>query len=228
MTYLIKEIPYNERPRERLKNYGVKSLSDTELLSILLRTGNKNKSVKDLSYELLNKINIHDLGNISYQSLKNFNGIGEVKAMTIIAALEFSKRVYSQKDKITRIKTGEDVYKLVKEELENELQEKFMVLYLDNRHYLIDKQTIFIGTVNSSQIYPRDVFREAVKLNSSNIIIIHNHPAGSLKPSKEDIFLTNQFIRIGKIIGIPVIDHLIISINGYYSFLEKNGDLFAN
>ena len=227
MTYLIKEIPLNERPRERLKNYGVNSLSNIELLSILLRTGNKNKSVKDLSCELLKKINIHELGNISYQTLKNINGIGEVKAMTIVAALELSKRVYSKKDNIIHIKTAIDVYSLVKEELENELQEKFLVLYLDNRHQLIDKKTIFIGTVNSSQIHSRDVFREAVKLNASSLIIIHNHPAGSLKPSKEDIFLTNQFIRIGKIMGIPVIDHLIISINGYYSFLEKNGDLFA-
>ena len=223
---MIKDIPVADRPRERLKKCGVTALSNEELLSILLRTGTKNKSVMEISYQLLKDNDIHDLANISYHGLKNTLGIGDVKAMTIAAALEFAKRVFSKNDSVHQIRNSEDVFNCVKDEMIDELQEKFVVLFLDNRKQLITKKTIFIGTVNGSRVHPRDVFREAVKCNSCSIILVHNHPAGSLYPSGSDLYLTNQFIKIGRLMEINVLDHLIVSKNGYYSFLEKNGDLF--
>ena len=225
--YFIKDLPIEERPRERLKKYGVKALSNEELISILIRTGSKTKSVKELSYELLKNIKLHDLNNTDYQTIKNIDGIGEVKAMTIVSAIELTKRILNKGNTKVQIKTSYDVYNIVKEDMENELQEKLLVLYLDNRKHLIEKKIMFIGTVNQSRVHPRDIFREAVKLNSSSVIVVHNHPGGSILPSKEDVFLTNNLIKIGKLMEISVIDHLIIGQEGYYSFLEKNGDMFA-
>ena len=227
MSYLIKELPISERPRERFKKYGVEALSNEELLSILLRTGTSNKSVKDLSIDILNNIDINELVNYDFNTLKSIKGVGEVKAITIISAIEFGKRALSKKDLVKQIRNGDDVYYLVKDDLENSLQEKFLVVYLDTKKYVISKKVIFVGTVNSSSITPRDVFREAVKLNSVSMILVHNHPAGSITPSYEDIYLTNEFIKLGRMMGISVIDHLIIGKNNYYSFRESNGDLFV-
>ncbi len=227
MSYLIKEIPEGERPRERFKKFGVQALSNEELLSILLRTGSQSKSVKDLSIDILNNIDIHDLNNIDYTALKNIKGIGEVKAITILTAIEFGKRVLSRSDLIFQIRTGEDVYNLIKDEMENELQEKFMAIYLDVKNNVILKKVIFIGTVNNSNVTARDVFREGVKSNATSMIIAHNHPAGSIVPSKDDIYLTKEFIKLGRMMGISVIDHIIIGKNNYYSFRESIGDLFA-
>ena len=227
MSYMIKEMPNDLKPRERFKNGGVESLSNEELLSILIRCGSKNKSVKDVSTELLKLIDIHDLVNVNYNVLKNIKGIGEVKAITILCAIEFGKRVLSKKDLINQITNSYDVYLLVKDEMTNQLQEKLLAIFLDNRKYIIMKKVIFIGTVNESGIYLRDVFREAVKCNACSFILVHNHPAGSVNPSMQDVYMTNSFIKMGKILGIYLLDHLIIGNDNYYSFKERNGDLFA-
>ena len=226
MSYLIKEMPDAERPRERFKKYGVKALSNEELLSILLRTGTSMKSVKDVSLDILKKYSINDLENINFNVLKSIKGVGEVKAITILSAIEFGRRVISKKDLIFQIKNGDDLYNLVKDEMVNLLQEKFMAVYLDTKNMVIEKKVIFVGTVNSSSVTPRDVFREAVKLNSARMILVHNHPAGSVNPSYEDVYLTNEFIKLGNMMGISVIDHIIIGNNRYYSLRENNGDLF--
>lgn len=227
MSYLIKEMNDDERPRERFKKYGVEALSNTELLSILMRCGTKSKSVMEVSSDLLKIYNMNDFSNINYNVLKDIKGIGEVKAMTLISAIEFGKRVLNKVDLNKQIRCSNDVYELVKSDLENELQEKLLVIFLNTRRYVIDKKIIFIGTVNSSVVHARDVFREAVKCNAVSLILVHNHPAGSIKPSYQDMEMTNKFISIGKLMDIDVIDHLIIGKNSYYSFLESNGDLFA-
>ena len=227
MSYLIKEMNDDERPRERFKKYGVEALSNTELLSILMRCGTKSKSVMEVSSDLLKIYNMNDFSNINYNVLKDIKGIGEVKAMTLISAIEFGKRVLNKVDLNKQIRCSNDVYELVKSDLENELQEKLLVIFLNTRKYVIDKKIIFIGTVNSSVVHARDVFREAVKCNAVCLILVHNHPAGSIKPSYQDMEMTNQFISIGRLMDIDVIDHLIIGKNSYYSFLESNGDLFA-
>ena len=227
MSHLIKELPIEERPRERFIKYGPKSLSNEELISILIRCGSKDKSVKDVSYDLLKQINIHELASVNYKVLSNVKGIGPVKAITILSALELGKRALSKEDNIKQIRNSDDIYYYVKDDLENELQEKFVAIFLDTKKHIISKKTIFIGTVNQSNVYLRDVFREAVKNNAVSMIIVHNHPAGSIKPSLQDNYITNEFIKVGKLINIPIIDHIIIGKNNYYSYLEKNGDLFA-
>ena len=138
-----KELPISERPRERFKKYGVGALSNEELLSILLRTGTSSKSVKDLSLDILRKININDLVNYDFNTLKDIKGVGEVKAITILSAIEFGKRALSKKDLIKQIKTGDDVFYLVKDEMENSLQEKFLVICLDAKKFVISKKVIF-------------------------------------------------------------------------------------
>ncbi len=223
---MIRELPKEELPRERLMKYGVKALSNEELLSIILRIGTKNKSVKELSSDILKKYKINDLSNISYSVLASIKGIGSVKAVTLLAALELGKRVYLDSDNTYYIRSSEDVYKYVRYEMEDCLQEKFMVICLDTRKKIILSKVLFIGTVDSSNIYARDIFREGVKSNASSMILVHNHPAGSVIPSKEDVYLTNNLIRIGKILGIKIIDHIIIGNNSYYSFLEDYRDLF--
>lgn len=226
MSYMIKEMPEDLRPRERFKKYGVESLSNEELLSILIRCGSKNKSVKDVSIDLLKEVNINDLVNINYNTLKKIKGIGEVKAITIISAIEFGKRALSKRDSIIKIRNSDDIYNLVKDDMSNLLQEKLMALYLDTKNKVIDKKIIFIGTVNASNIYLRDVFRDAVKCNATNFILVHNHPAGSSNPSMEDVYMTNTFIKMGRTMDIKLLDHLIIGNGCYYSFREMNGDLF--
>lgn len=225
---MIREMPDDLKPRERFKKFGVHALSNDELLSILMRCGSKEKSVKELSLELLKLINLNEFRHVDFNYLKSIKGIGEVKAMTLISAIEFGRRVMSNRDSILNISSSADVYEVVKDELEGELQEKLLVLYLDNRKNLILKKVLFIGTVNASSVYPRDVFREAVKCNAVGIILVHNHPAGSVNPSYQDVCMTNQFIRIGKLMEISVVDHLIIGFGSYYSFRESNGDLFEN
>lgn len=196
------------------------------MLSILLRTGTKNVSVKELSISLLKEIDLYDLENLNYKTLGRIKGIGEVKAITILSAIELGKRVLSKDSEVKRIKTGDDVYYLVKKDLENELQEKFLVLYLDTRNYLIMKKILFMGTVNHSLITARDIFREGVKNNAARMILVHNHPAGSVNPSYDDIYMTNNLVKLGKMMEIVVLDHIIVGKESYYSFRENNKDIF--
>ena len=226
MSYLIREMNEEERPRERFKKYGVEALSNEELLSVLMRTGTKDRSVKELSLDLLKEINIHDFAKMNYNALKKIKGIGEVKAITILCAIEFGKRVLSKSNLAKQIKCGDDVFNLVKEELCYEIQEKFMAIFLDTRWNVIDKKILFVGTVNNSSITPRDVFREAVRCNAAGLILVHNHPAGSVDPSYDDIYLTNEFIRLGKMMGISVLDHVIVGRDKYLSIRSNNGEFF--
>lgn len=226
MSYLIKDLPSNEKPRERLMLYGVEALSNEELLSILLRCGTKNKSVKELSFDILRSYDVHDLANINYKTLAAIKGVGIAKSLSILAALELGKRSISKSSLVLKIRSSLDVYDLVRYDMKNELQEKMICLYLNNRKELIQKKILFIGTVNQSNVYPRDIFREAVKNNASFLILVHNHPGGSIVPSYQDTIMTNEMIKIGRLMGIFVLDHLIIGREGFYSYLEKQGELF--
>ncbi len=226
MSYLIKDLPDSEKPRERFIKYGVESLSNVELISILLRTGTKNKSVKDLSIELLNEIPFYDLAHIHYYALKDIKGIGSVKAITLLSAIELGRRVNSRSDSIIHIKNSNDLFYYVKEDMENKLQERFMAVYLNHKACVIEKKILFLGTVNYSMVVSRDVFREAVKCNATAILLVHNHPGGSVHPSLEDIQTTKKLIQIGKILEIPVMEHIIVGNNKYYSFKENMGDIF--
>lgn len=222
---LIKDIPKLERPRERFKAYGKENVSNEELLSIILNTGVRNKSVKELSNVILSKINdISDLKNMTLNNLKKINGIGEVKAIKLLAAIELGKRVYSMNNMHNiKMDSPDKIYEYIKGEVEDEKQEHFYALYLDSKKNLIDKKLLFIGTLNRSIVHPREIFKYAYLLSASSIICVHNHPSGDTIPSKEDILLTKNLVEIGKMQGINVVDHIIVG-NNYYSFFE-NGDI---
>ena len=219
---MIKDIPLSERPRERLLKYGKESLSNEELLSIILKTGTKNYSVKELSNHILKNFkNIKEMKYITINKLTEINGIGEVKAIELLAALELGKRVYytEQKEKVF-LNSSKKIYEYFKNIFIEEYQECFYALYLDTKSKLISYKLLFKGTINSSCVHPREVFKNAFLESAYSIIVIHNHPSGDPAPSNEDIKVTETLMQIGKIMAIPVVDHIIIGNNQYYSFYE--------
>ena len=221
---LIKDIPILDRPRERFIKLGVNYLSNEELLSIVLKTGVKGHSVKDLSNNILKEIkDITDLKDISLNKLISINGIGKVKAITLLSAIELGRRVYSNKDNINiKLNNSKEIYNFIKDKLIYIKQEYFYCIYLDNNNRLIENKLLFIGTLNKSNVHPREIFKYAYINNSNKIVLIHNHPSNNVLPSKEDILLTKNITDIGKIQDIHVIDHLIIGNNNYYSFYDNN------
>lgn len=224
MNLKIKEMPKEERPRERLMCYGVEKLSNEELLAILLKTGTKEMSAKVLaSYILRETDGVSGFQHCSYQTLSRMKGVGNAKACTIFAAIELGKRVL-QKDPIL-FQKFEDAYQVASyywDKLGNLKQEYFICVYLDVTKKLIHEKVLFIGTLNRSLVHPREVFKEAYRVSASSIICIHNHPSGEVLPSKEDIVFTAQLVKVGKMLGIEVIDHIIIGNEKYYSFFENN------
>ena len=220
--YKIKEIPEEERPRERLKRVGVENLTNKELLSIILKTGLKNKNVNELSLEILKKYKLEELKNISYNELLKIKGVGEVKAIEVIASIEFGKRIFLQKNEYKKLENPFMIWKDARYYLEGKKQEYFYCYYFNTKQELIERKLIFIGTINSSITHTREIFKEAYKVSASSIVCLHNHPSNDTTPSKEDERFTKALIETGNIQGIPVIDHIIVGDNSYYSFYEEN------
>ena len=225
----IKDLPVTERPRERLINYGVEALSNEELLAILLKTGTKNKSVKELADEVLCKINsLSNLEMININTFNNIVGLGKVKTIELMATIELGKRIFLKKEiKKTNYNNPDDIYRENKYLFSGKKQEYFYCLYLDSKNNLIERKLLFIGTINRSIVHPREIFKEAYLSSASSIICLHNHPSDDVKPSMEDIRLTKSLIEIGKLQGIIICDHLIIGDNNYYSFYKERTNLFT-
>ena len=220
----IKDLPMLERPIERLINNGVEAISNEELLAIILNSGTKEKSVKELSSEILSKYDIHKLKEITLENITKIKGIGKKKAASLLACIELSKRMNKKIDTINdiRITNSNIVYDYFKDILGDKKQEYFYCLYLDNSKKVIKNKMLFLGTLNYSTVHPREIFKEAYLVNATSIICIHNHPTGNITPSKNDIELTNNLVKIGMLLGIKIDDHIIISKNNYYSFFENN------
>lgn len=220
----IKDLPMMDRPIERLLNSGVETLNNEELLSIILKTGTKEKSVKELSLEILKEHDIHALKDINIEELSKIKGIGKTKAATLIASIELGKRMNRTIDTLNDIKIDNSlkVFEYFKEILKDKNQEYFYCLYLNNRKKVIKNKLLFIGTLNYSTVHPREIFKEAYLVGATSIICIHNHPTGNISPSKNDIELTNNLVKAGMLLGIKIDDHLIIGKNKYYSFFENN------
>ena len=219
----IKEIPTNDRPRERLINSGAKSLSNEELLSIILNSGTKNISVKNLSSLILSKAgSLNDIKKLNYHDLISINGVGNVKACIVLALCELCNRMNSTIDSFNGVKLNDPckVFEFYKFKI-NRYQEEFYTIYLDAKKRVIKDKLLFIGTVNHSLVHPRDIFKEAYSLNAAFIICVHNHPSGDVNPSADDIKLTNRIIEVGRLMGIKLVDHVIVSEKSYYSFLEN-------
>lgn len=221
MKYLIKDMPINERPRERLLKQGIKALSNVELLALLLKTGNKGVSVIELSQRILYKLNKpSDLLNMTVEELMTIEGIGIAKASTLVAALELFKRITDDVYEIPEYITNtSDVYYLLARELEDLESEKFYCLYLDIKNKLIAKKRLFVGGLTASVVSPRDIFKHAIRLNSPKVVFVHNHPSGNPYPSKADISTTEKLIEGGNLLGINVIDHIVIGKNNCFSII---------
>lgn len=224
--YKMKDIPSSERPRERLKEVGSNNLTDKELLAIILRTGTKNYSATDLAIEILKRYNVQQLHDITINKLTKIKGIGEVKAIELLATIELGKRIFVKKNhKLTKLTSPKLIWEDSKHLFINLKQEYFYCLYLNNRQELLERKLLFMGTINQSITHPREIFKEAYRLSASGIICMHNHPSGDLTPSKADISFTEKLVRIGNIQGIPILDHIIIGEDEYYSFYENSNIL---
>lgn len=225
MNVKIKDIPVNDRPRERMIMVGPTNISNEELLAILLKTGTIDSSAKTVATNILKQIgDIRNLQTLNLEQLKKINGIGTAKACVILAAVELSRRINTSVDNINNLKINSTdlVFKYYHNILSNKKQEYFYCIFLDNKKTVIADKNLFIGTLSGSVVHPREIFKEAVINSASSIICVHNHPSGNVTPSLEDKTLTKRIVYLGQVMGIPVIDHIIIGKNNYYSFYENN------
>lgn len=220
---MIKEMNKEERPRERLIKYGVSSLSNEELIAIIIRTGTKGESANDLSKKVLNVFeSISDLRKLDINMLSKIKGIGKVKTIELISALELGRRVYSDYlIKKEKIRHGEDIYNIFKDIIKDNTQEQFYTMYLDIKKNVLGIKLLFIGTVNNSTVHPREIFKYAYLYSASYIVCVHNHPTGDSTPSDVDKILTNTLLEIGNLQKIPILDHIILGNNNYFSFYEE-------
>lgn len=215
-----------ERPREKLSRLGPEGLKDKELLALLLRTGFKGKNVSVLADEILAKFPLNELLKLSYKELSNIKGVGKSKAAGIIAGYELAKRSISKSDCVI-ISKPQDVLNQI-HDIRTKQKEHFVVLYMNARNELIHKEFISMGILNASIVHPREVFAPAIKHLSSSIILTHNHPSGDTTPSDDDCKLTKRLIEAGKLLGIEVLDHIIVSEKEHFSFSSSKNSLFES
>jgi len=221
--YKIKDMPLTDRPRERLVILGAKSLSTYELIAILFRFGYQDKSAIDLAKALISKLeNLGDLRNKTVNEISKIKGVGETKAISLLAAIELGDRVLNFHKEKLQIASPYDVFEYLKYDMMNLEQEVLVALYLDVKTNLIAKKQIFLGSLNQSLIHPREVFKYAVKYSAYSVILVHNHPSGDPEPSKQDIQVTKTFIEAGKLLQIEILDHVIIAGNQYLTIKEYN------
>jgi DNA repair protein RadC len=224
-SFTVHDLPLSERPRERLFKLGSEALSVQEILALILGRGIKGESVMVTSQKLLSRFgNLKGVADASVEELTQMKGIGPAKAAQIKAALELSKRLEADVGEKPQpiLKSPEDVAAVVKSKLKGKKREHFWVLCLDTRNRLINDKLVSIGSLDTSIVHPREVFKEAVSSSAASVIFVHNHPSGDPEPSKEDIELTKRLVQAGEIIGIDVLDHIIVCDKSYLSLKAKN------
>ena len=220
----IKEIPLNDRPREKMAANGAAVLTDAELIAILLRTGTAEKSAIDIASEMTADGGLYKrlAGITRLNELTNIKGLGQAKAATVLAALEIGRRIASAKpiEKI-HLSCPQDVADFLMPRLRYAAKEQFVVILLNNKNKVIGTEVVSEGSLSSSIVHPREVYAPAILHHAAAIMVAHNHPSGDPKPSTEDTEVTRMLARSGKVLGIPMIDHVIIGDGNYYSFLEN-------
>lgn len=210
-----------QRPREKALRNGLDSLSDLELVALILQSGNKNRSVFEIASDVLKESEgLSKLMQMHVNTLMQIQGIREVKALQLLASVELSKRVYRSKAYHASILKPKDVIDWFEREYGTLQQECFIALYLDTKSKMISHRVLFKGTLNESTVHPREVFREAFLQNAHAVLIAHNHPSGDCKPSQADIDVTFQMVQVASMMGVFLIDHIIVGKDRYYSFKE--------
>ena len=217
----IKDISVENRPRERLEKQGPSVLSDAELLAVILKTGNKDENVIDMSNRLISKYGVDKLSNCSLTELQEIKGIGNAKASQIIALFEFNKRHNISKQNGKPIKTAKDVFEYCSPKLSNLDREQFIILHLDAKNRIIKDDVVSIGALTGTIAHPREVFKSAIKESAHSVILVHNHPSGDPTPSNEDLKMTERLFEAGEILGIKVLDHVIVGRHEWFSIVNK-------
>ncbi len=220
---MIRDLPLDERPREKLQAIGPEGLSNAELIAILLRTGNARESALHLAERIISKSGgLRSLPDLTLEELQSFNGIGPAKAVQIKAALELSKRIATTlNNNEIAVTSPRHVADLFMEELRYKKKEYFKLIILNTKNKVISREEISVGSLNASIVHPREIFTVPIKKSASSIILVHNHPSGDPTPSKEDLSVTRRLVDAGNILGIEVKDHIIIGDGCYLSFKEK-------
>lgn len=220
----IQIIPQEGRPRERLEKYRPKALAEHELLAIILRTGTRGKNVVNLSFDVLNEVeDLYNFRHVSMQELMKIPGIGRIKAIEILAAIEFGGRIArAPQVKEGTVMSSSWVGEYLVQEMSGLVQEHVVALYLNTKNEIIKNDTIFVGSLNTSVAHPREIFKGAVRYSAARIILAHNHPSGNTEPSEADFAFTRRVVDAGEMMGIEVIDHFIIGEKDYLS-LRENG-----
>jgi len=213
----LRDLHKDDKPREKLVAKGVEALKNEELLAILLGSGIQGKDVRKLSKEIVAMMD-DGFDKLSLRRLCDIHGLGIAKASQILASIELSKRYLIRSN--TRITDAKDVYAELKS-FANKAQEYFLTITLDGASHIINTRTVFIGTLNQSLVHPREVFADAIADRAAGIIIAHNHPSGTLEASRADISITQRLKGVSKLVGIELLDHVILSKHGYYSFSDE-------
>lgn len=224
MKKTIKDWSEQDKPREKLMLNGINSLSDAELIAILIGSGSKDMSAVDLTRHILldNKSNLNNLGKLSINDLIKYKGIGEAKAITIVAALELGKRrAQSAVVELTKITDPESVFKYMYHILGDLLHEEFWVVFLNQSNKIISRYKIGQGGINSTVVDIRIIMKMAIEKSAVGVILVHNHPSGNLQPSDQDISITNKIIEAGNVLNINILDHLIIADKRFLSFKNE-------
>ena len=222
-NFTIKEIPMEDRPRERLIKYGPEVLSNSELLAILIRTGTKSESAIKIAQKMVGTTEgLQFVSTSTVQELSQIKGIGNAKASQIKAAVELGRRLRNFRiDHKIKINKPQDAVEILMEDMRYLKKEHLRVVFLNTKNIVIDVKDLSIGSLSTSVVHPREIFSEAIRKSSSSIIVCHNHPSGDPTPSQEDINITRRLFEVGKLIGIDLLDHLIIGDGNYVSLKEK-------
>ncbi len=222
-TYTVRDLPIEERPRERLQKVGVDNLSTQELLALIIEKGGKGQSVLIVAQNLLAHFdNLQNIKNASLEELKKVKGIGFATACKIQAAFKLGEKAELHITKFgEKIENPEVVFNILRNEIGNKKKESFYILSLTTRNNLISVDKVSTGTLSASLAHPREVFLPAIKNSASTVIIVHNHPSEDTQPSEDDLNITKRLKEAGKILGIDVVDHIIVSRTNYFSFKDK-------
>ena len=214
----IREMPVEERPRERLDSLGPEGVADMELLCIIIGSGSQQRPVQDIAQDILGMIDRRKTGPVTVQDLKDIPGLGPAKAARICACLELGRRYSFSRSRSCR--NPASIFELIRH-YGDRLQEHFLVIMLNGAHELMGVNVVSIGLINRSLCHPREVFAEALKSRATAVVLAHNHPSGNLDPSPDDMEVTLRLKKAGLLLGIEVLDHLIFSADGYHSMMES-------
>ena len=222
-SFTVRDLPRQERPRERLQKFGPEALSAQELLALVIGRGIPKKSVMSIAQELLVKFgNVRAISHATIEELSQIRGIGLAKAAQIKACFELGKRQDLEPESLDfDIKDPQSVVKAIRASIKDKAKEHFKLILLNPRNRIIGISTISIGTLNASLVHPREVFKDAITHSAASVVLAHNHPSGDPEPSEDDIKITKKLVESGKILGIEVIDHIIIGKNNFCSYKER-------